>query len=44
MSGAGSGVCELTNQGRLGVQDGWLMETVAKTKGFRERENTVLEG
>ena len=31
VSGAGSGVCELTNQSRLGIRDRCLKETGAKT-------------
>ena len=37
MSGAGSGVCLLTNQVRLGFQEGHLEETGAKAERLRQR-------
>ena len=38
VSSAGTGMCELTNQIRLGIQEGGgLKETGAKTEGFRQR-------
>lgn len=36
VSRAGSGVCELTNQSRLGITEEGLKETVAKTECFRQ--------
>ena len=34
---------ELTNQRRVGIHEGGLKETGAKTECFRQRENTVLQ-
>lgn len=43
VSSAGSGMCELTNQGRLGFQEGQgLKETGAKMESVRQRANIVL--
>lgn len=35
VSGADSGLCEMTNQKRLGIGEAGLKETEAKTKGLR---------
>ena len=41
VTAAGSGVCELTNRSRLGIQRGALEETTAKTECFSQKGNTV---
>ena len=43
VSGAGSGMCNLTNQRRLGIQMGRLKEAVAETEYFRQKVNKDLQ-
>ena len=40
VSGATSGMCELTNGSRLGIQEGDVKETGAITECFRQYELT----
>ena len=40
--GAGSGMCELTNQSRLGFLKTGIKDTVTKTEHFRWRENKTF--
>ena len=43
VSWAGSDMCDLTNQSRLGIWGRGLKETGAKTERFRQRGNTELQ-